>query len=38
MSKLLYVELLSPDGVVVERQRIVVSNKGVTCGQFALQG
>lgn len=37
MSKLLYVELLSPDGVVVERQRIVVSNKGVTCGQFALQ-
>ena len=27
MSKLLYVELLSPDGVVVERQRIVVSNK-----------
>lgn len=37
MSKLLYVELLSSDGVVVERQRIVVSNKGVTCGQFALQ-
>lgn len=37
MSKLLFVELLSPDGVVVERQRIVVSNKGVTCGQFALQ-
>lgn len=37
LSKLLYVELLSPDGVVVERQRIVVSNKGVTCGQFALQ-
>ena len=37
MSKLLYVELLSPDGVVVERQRIVVSSKGVTCGQFALQ-
>lgn len=37
MSKLLYVELVSPDGVVVERQRIVVSNKGVTCGQFALQ-
>ena len=37
MSKLLYVELLSPDGVVVERQRIVVSNKGVTCGQFTLQ-
>lgn len=37
MSKMLYVELLSPDGVVVERQRVVVSGKGVTCGQFALQ-
>lgn len=37
MSKMLYVELLSPDGVVVERQRIVVSNNGVSCGQFALQ-
>lgn len=36
MSKLLYVELLSPDGVVVERQRVVVSGKGLTCGQFAL--
>ncbi len=36
MSKLLYVELLSPDGVVVERQRIVVSGKGVSCGQFVL--
>ena len=36
LSKLLYVELLSPDGVVVERQRIVVSGKGVTCGQFVL--
>lgn len=37
MSKLLYVELLSPDGLVVERQRIVVSDKGFTCGQFALK-
>lgn len=37
MSKLLYVELLSPDGVVVERQHVVVSDKGHTCGQFALQ-
>lgn len=36
MSKLLYVELLSPDGVVAERQRIVVSDKGVSCGQFVL--
>ncbi len=37
MSKLLYVELLSPDGFVVERQHVVVSDKGATCGQFALQ-
>ncbi|MCR5130257.1 MAG: hypothetical protein K6C10_02200 [Prevotella sp.] len=37
MSKLLYVELLSPDGLVVERQRIVVSDEGYTCGQFVLQ-
>jgi len=37
MSKLLYVELLSPDGLVVERQRIIVSDKGYTCGQFVLQ-
>lgn len=36
MSKLLYVELLSPDGIVVERQHVVVSANGVTCGQFAL--
>lgn len=36
MSKLLYVELLSPDGYVVERQHVVVSDNGVTCGQFAL--
>jgi len=37
MSKLLYVELLSPDGLVVERQHVVVSDKGFTCGQFALE-
>jgi hypothetical protein len=36
MSRLLYVELLSPDGLVVERQKIVVNHKGFTCGQFAL--
>lgn len=37
MSRLLYVELLSPDGLVVERQQIIVSPKGYTCGQFALR-
>ena len=37
MSRLLYVELLSPDGLVVERQRIIVSGNGHTCGQFVLQ-
>ena len=37
MSRLLYVELLSPDGLLVERQRIVVSPTGYTCGQFALR-
>ena len=36
MSKMLYVELLSPDGVLVERQRVIVSPKGMTCGQFVL--
>ncbi|MBR1484628.1 MAG: hypothetical protein IJ612_02915 [Prevotella sp.] len=37
MSRLLYVELLSPDGLVVERQQIIVSPQGHTCGQFALR-
>ena len=37
MSRLLYVELLSPDGLVVERQRIIVSGQGHTCGQFVLK-
>ena len=37
LSRILYVELLSPDGLVVERQNIVVSPKGYTCGQFVLQ-
>lgn len=37
LSKLLYVELLSPDGIVVERQHIVVSENGYTCGQFELK-
>ncbi|MDO4171505.1 MAG: hypothetical protein Q4E63_00390 [Prevotellaceae bacterium] len=37
LSKLLYVELLTPDGYLVERQHIVVSDKGNTCGQFVLR-
>ena len=37
MSRLLYVELLSPDGLLVERQTIVVNPKGFTCGQFELR-
>lgn len=36
MSRILYVELLSPDGVLVERQQIIVAPEGHTCGQFAL--
>ena len=36
MSRLLYVELLSPDGLLVERQTVVVSPKGFSCGQFVL--
>ncbi|MBR1933356.1 MAG: hypothetical protein IJ841_06695 [Prevotella sp.] len=37
MSRILYVELLSPDGLLVERQNIIVSGTGHTCGQFVLQ-
>ena len=38
MSRLLYVELLSPDGLLVERQTVVVSPKGgYSCGQFCLR-
>ena len=37
MSRILYVELLSPDGLLVERQHIIVSQKGFTCGQFVLK-
>ncbi len=38
MSRLLYVELLSPDGLLVERQTVIVSpDGGYSCGQFALQ-
>ena len=36
MSRLLYVELLTPEGMVVERQHIIVSGSGDTCGQFVL--
>ena len=36
LSKILYVELLSPDGIVVERQRVVVARSGLSCGQFVL--
>lgn len=36
MSRILYVELLSPDGLLVERQNIIVSATGHTCGQFVL--
>ncbi|MBQ9356520.1 MAG: hypothetical protein IJT98_04450 [Prevotella sp.] len=38
MSRLLYVELLSPDGLLVERQTVVVSPDGnFSCGQFLLE-
>ena len=37
MSRILYVELLSPDGLLVERQNIIVSATGHTCGQFVLR-
>ena len=36
MSRLLYVELLSPDGMLVERQTVIISPAGYTCGQFEL--
>ncbi|MBP5387025.1 MAG: hypothetical protein J6Y97_06525 [Prevotella sp.] len=36
MSRILYVELVSPDGMLVERQQIIVSDKGYSCGNFAL--
>lgn len=37
MSRILYVELLSPDGVLVERQNIIIAPEGHTCGQFVLR-
>ena len=36
MSRILYVELLTPDGLLVERQHIIISSNGYTCGQFVL--
>lgn len=36
MSRLLYVELLTPDGLLVERQTLVVSDKGLGDGAFIL--
>lgn len=37
MSKLMYVELLTPDGYLVDRQHVVVNGNGYTCGQFVLE-
>ena len=37
MSRILYVELLTPDGMLVERQNIIISPNGHTCGQFVLE-
>ena len=35
-SRLLYVELVSPDGLVVERQTVVISEKGYGAGDFQI--
>ena len=37
MSRILYVELLSPDGLVVKRESIIVSPNGYSDGNFVLQ-
>lgn len=37
LSKLLYVELLTPDGYLVARNRHVISSDGTTNGQFFLE-
>lgn len=36
MSRILHVELVSPDGMLVERQQLIVSEKGFGCGNFVL--
>ena len=37
MSRIVYVELVSPDGLVVERQSLIVSPDGHGDGNFALR-
>ena len=37
MSRILYVELLSPDGLLVERQQVIVAPDNHSCGQFVLR-
>ena len=37
MSRILYVELLSPDGLVVKRENIIISPNGYSDGNFVLQ-
>ena len=37
LSRILYVELVSPDGLVVERQHLIVSADGYGDGNFALK-
>lgn len=36
ISKLLYVELVNGEGIVVQRQQLIISDKGYTSGDFAL--
>lgn len=36
MSRILYVELLNSDGLLVDRQQVIVSDKGYGAGCFAL--
>ena len=36
MSRIVYVELVSPDGFVVERQQLIVSADGYGAGNFTL--
>ena len=37
MSRIVYVELVSPDGLVVERQQLIASAEGYGDGNFALK-
>ena len=36
MSRVCYVELVTPDGLVVERQQLIVTPEGYCCGDFTL--